>query len=105
MCLNTSVHQMLFKPYMQIAYFRLSKSLLFAESSQADEPSSDGWASWAWSYVPDILYYEDDEDGAGSTRRREKRPDPILSVGLYCDRAQITFKVGLTQNAISEKSL
>ena len=52
---------------------------------------SEGWASWAWSYVPDILYYEEDEEGG--TRKRETRPDPILSVGLYCDRARITFKV------------
>ncbi|XP_038051923.1 vacuolar protein sorting-associated protein 13B-like [Patiria miniata] len=63
------------------------------DPTRPEGSSSEGWASWAWSYVPELLYYEEDEDQMGGSKRREKRPDPILSVGLYCNRARITFKL------------
>ena len=55
----------------------------------------EGWASWAWSYVPELVYYEDenDEETALNTSMTRKRPNPILAVGFYCRKMKVIFKV------------
>lgn len=59
-----------------------------------------GWVSWAWSFVPAIINTEDEEeyymdiekDGNAGPLQSSFR-DPIISVGFYCTKALITFKV------------
>lgn len=51
-----------------------------------------GWASWAWSYVPQILPSEEEELGDASTTPKQKTP-PILSIGMYAHKASVTFKL------------
>ncbi|XP_010617862.1 vacuolar protein sorting-associated protein 13B isoform X2 [Fukomys damarensis] len=69
--------------------------------SQQDDEQSQGWVSWAWSLVPAIVSYDDgEEDYLGndpaSTMLQQKAPslkDPIVSVGFYCTKATVTFKL------------
>lgn len=64
-----------------------------------EEPQ--GWVSWAWSFVPAIVSYDDgEEDYPGtdpaSTMHQQKAhtlKDPIVSVGFYCTKATVTFKL------------
>ncbi|XP_071482656.1 intermembrane lipid transfer protein VPS13B-like [Diadema antillarum] len=79
-----------------------------SEEAPANLDPSNGWMNWAWSLVPEILTYEDEEEnvtrpanlyGGG---RLQKRRDPILSVGFYCNRASLEFK---TTNPSGEQSL
>lgn len=68
-------------------------------SQGCEEPQ--GWVSWAWSFVPAIVSYDDgEEDYLGndpaSTMHPQKVPalkDPIVSVGFYCTKATVTFKL------------
>ncbi|XP_027287303.1 vacuolar protein sorting-associated protein 13B isoform X4 [Cricetulus griseus] len=68
-------------------------------SQDCEEPQ--GWVSWAWSFVPAIVSYDDgEEDYLGndpaSTLHQQKVPtlkDPIVSVGFYCTKATVTFKL------------
>ncbi|XP_075405556.1 intermembrane lipid transfer protein VPS13B isoform X3 [Tenrec ecaudatus] len=70
-------------------------------SSQQDDEQSQGWVSWAWSFVPAIVSYENDEEDylgrdPASTMHPQKAPtlkDPIVSVGFYCTKATVTFKL------------
>ncbi|XP_016140243.1 vacuolar protein sorting-associated protein 13B [Sinocyclocheilus grahami] len=69
------------------------------------EDEDEGWMSWAWSFVPAIvstgeeegegesgLYTDTQESGA--TRPLQNSPrDPIVSVGFYCTKASVTFKL------------
>ncbi len=69
-------------------------------SPSAAEPTpsevQQGWMSWAWSYVPELVYYEDEEEGTTApTTVGRKRPDPILAIGFYCRKGKILFKVKL----------
>ena len=57
-----------------------------------------GWASWAWSYVPQILPTEEEEaeqmmQEADERLRREKAAPHILSLGFYIHKGTILFKV------------
>lgn len=57
-----------------------------------------GWATWAWSFVPQILPAEEDENGDGggnaSGRTSGKGQDEaVLMVGFYCSKAEVVFKV------------
>ncbi|KAM5281500.1 intermembrane lipid transfer protein VPS13B isoform 1-T1 [Ctenodactylus gundi] len=71
--------------------------------SQNYDEQSQGWVSWAWSFVPAIVSYDDDdgeEDELGndptSTVHQQKAhtlKDPIVSVGFYCTKATVTFKL------------
>ncbi|XP_004697754.1 vacuolar protein sorting-associated protein 13B [Echinops telfairi] len=69
--------------------------------SQQDDEQSQGWVSWAWSFVPAIVSYDnDEEDYLGndptSTTHQQKAPtlkDPIVSIGFYCTKATVTFKL------------
>ncbi|XP_076767373.1 intermembrane lipid transfer protein VPS13B isoform X4 [Arvicanthis niloticus] len=68
-------------------------------SQDYEEPQ--GWVSWAWSFVPAIVSYDDgEEDYLGSdlasTLHQQKAQtlrDPIVSVGFYCTKATVTFKL------------
>ncbi|KAH9494658.1 Vacuolar protein sorting-associated protein 13B [Bulinus truncatus] len=53
------------------------------------------WASWAWSYVPQILPTEEDEEGLSETERANRgRPVPhVLSIGIYINHGTIIFKL------------
>ncbi|XP_059528104.1 intermembrane lipid transfer protein VPS13B isoform X7 [Myotis daubentonii] len=69
--------------------------------SQQEDEQSQGWVSWAWSFVPAIVSYDDgEEDYLGndptSTMHQQKSQtlkDPIVSIGFYCTKATVTFKV------------
>ncbi|XP_041362052.1 vacuolar protein sorting-associated protein 13B-like [Gigantopelta aegis] len=56
-----------------------------------DEDEDEGWASWAWSYVPQILPSE--EDLAGEDRPRTKPLPPVVSIGFYIHKASVMFKL------------
>ncbi|KAI5620879.1 vacuolar protein sorting-associated protein 13B-like, partial [Silurus asotus] len=58
-----------------------------------------GWVSWAWSFVPAIINNEDEEgygemeiNGNPSPLQSFMR-DPIVSIGFYCTKASVTFKL------------
>ncbi|XP_067217864.1 intermembrane lipid transfer protein VPS13B-like isoform X4 [Chanodichthys erythropterus] len=69
------------------------------------EDEDQGWMSWAWSFVPAIVSAEDEEgesesgfytesQEAGAARPLHKSPrDPVVSVGFYCTKASVTFKL------------
>uniref|UniRef100_A0A670KB47 Vacuolar protein sorting 13 homolog B n=1 Tax=Podarcis muralis TaxID=64176 RepID=A0A670KB47_PODMU len=68
---------------------------------QQDDDQQQGWVSWAWSFVPAIVG-NDDEEGDflgiddGTTMNQHKSQavkDPIVSIGFYCTKATITFKL------------
>ncbi|XP_005381914.1 PREDICTED: vacuolar protein sorting-associated protein 13B isoform X2 [Chinchilla lanigera] len=69
--------------------------------SQQDDEQPQGWVSWAWSFVPAIVSYDDDEEDylandPASTMHQQKAQtlkDPIVSVGFYCTKATVTFKL------------
>ncbi len=68
------------------------------------EDEDEGWMSWAWSFVPAIVSTEEEEgegEGfytdtpeSGAARPLQNPPrDPVVSVGFYCTKASLTFKV------------
>ncbi|XP_069847231.1 intermembrane lipid transfer protein VPS13B isoform X1 [Dipodomys merriami] len=69
--------------------------------SQLDDEQPQGWVSWAWSFVPAIVSYDDGEEdylGHDSTptmhqQKVQTLKDPIVSVGFYCTKATVTFKL------------
>lgn len=68
-------------------------------SQDYEEPQ--GWVSWAWSFVPAIVSYDDgEEDDLGTDpasimhqQKAQTLKDPIVSVGFYCTKATVTFKL------------
>ena len=63
-----------------------------------DLEESQGWASWAWSYVPQILPAEEDEgdedyDPAEGPRRQPQ--PPVVSLGFYIKTASVVFKASI----------
>ncbi|XP_066482664.1 intermembrane lipid transfer protein VPS13B isoform X5 [Tiliqua scincoides] len=67
---------------------------------QQDEDQQQGWVSWAWSFVPAIVGNDDEEgntlgvdDGATMNQQKSTVKDPIVSVGFYCTKATIIFKL------------
>ncbi|XP_069778608.1 intermembrane lipid transfer protein VPS13B-like isoform X4 [Narcine bancroftii] len=61
-----------------------------------------GWVSWALSLVPALVSYSDegdenfevDENGIKINRLRSlPAKDPVVSVGFYCTKATVTFKL------------
>ncbi|XP_073702990.1 intermembrane lipid transfer protein VPS13B [Garra rufa] len=69
------------------------------------EDEDQGWMSWAWSFVPAIVsteeeegegesgFYTDSQD-SGAARPLQNSPrDPVVSVGFYCTKASVTFKL------------
>ncbi|XP_076004525.1 intermembrane lipid transfer protein VPS13B isoform X1 [Genypterus blacodes] len=78
---------------------------------QPDE-AEQGWVSWAWSFVPAIVGEEEEqgEDGLYQPREPGGSPcqphqhipkDPIVSIGFYCTKASVTFKLTETQSESS----
>ena len=63
----------------------------------------EGWVSWAWSFVPAIvgteeefeegLYQQREAGGIPSNPQQHTPKDPIVSIGFYCTKASVTFKV------------
>ena len=85
-----------------------SSSELYMQPGGSDDPMDEGWVSWAWSFVPAIVGEEDEEgeegeDGSCHQREPGSSPsgtqqhmqprDPIVSIGFYCTKASVTFKV------------
>uniref|UniRef100_A0A8C8S293 Vacuolar protein sorting 13 homolog B n=1 Tax=Pelusios castaneus TaxID=367368 RepID=A0A8C8S293_9SAUR len=66
-----------------------------------DDDDQQGWVSWAWSFVPAIVSYDDGEDDntgmeGGTILHQQKSQalkDPIVSIGFYCTKATVTFKL------------
>ncbi|KAF7651325.1 hypothetical protein LDENG_00112200 [Lucifuga dentata] len=76
------------------------------------EEDNQGWVSWAWSFVPAIVGVEEEqgEDGVYQQREAGGSPsnpqqhtpkDPIVSIGFYCTKASVTFKLTETQSESS----
>ncbi|XP_036904161.1 vacuolar protein sorting-associated protein 13B isoform X2 [Sturnira hondurensis] len=69
--------------------------------SQQEDEQPQGWVSWAWSFVPAIVSYDDSEEDylgndPASTMHQQKAQtlkDPIVSIGFYCTKATVTFKL------------
>ncbi|XP_074056673.1 intermembrane lipid transfer protein VPS13B isoform X6 [Macrotis lagotis] len=69
--------------------------------AQQDDEQSQGWVSWAWSFVPAIVSYDDGEDdylgndtvSALHQHKAQMLKDPIVSIGFYCTKATVTFKL------------
>ncbi|KAI4881788.1 hypothetical protein NFI96_011483 [Prochilodus magdalenae] len=67
------------------------------------EDAEQGWVSWAWSFVPAIIssgeeegeagFYTDTEDGGTRNPLQPHLRQPIVSVGFYCTKASVTFKL------------
>ena len=53
------------------------------DSDQLSTSQKQGWASWAWSYVPPVLSYEIEENEVQST---------ILAFGIYIKNIVVRFK-------------
>ncbi|XP_067887270.1 intermembrane lipid transfer protein VPS13B-like isoform X4 [Heterodontus francisci] len=69
---------------------------------QQDGDDGQGWVSWAWSLVPALVSYSEegeesyevDENGIKINSPRSSPPkDPVVSVGFYCTKATVTFKL------------
>uniref|UniRef100_A0A3P9JC91 Vacuolar protein sorting 13 homolog B n=1 Tax=Oryzias latipes TaxID=8090 RepID=A0A3P9JC91_ORYLA len=73
------------------------------------EGEDQGWVSWAWSFIPAIvaeegedgLYQQRDIGGNPNSPQQHMTRDPIVSIGLYCTKASITFKLTETQSESS----
>lgn len=58
-----------------------------------------GWLSWAWSFVPAIInteeeeYYAEMENTGNPNPMQSSYMEPIVSVGFYCTKASVIFKV------------
>ncbi|XP_068616522.1 intermembrane lipid transfer protein VPS13B-like [Brachionichthys hirsutus] len=80
---------------------------LYTLSEEADQ----GWASWAWSFVPAIVGTEEDSEeglyqqremgGMPSNPQQQAPKDPIVAIGFYCTKASVTFKLTETQSESS----
>uniref|UniRef100_A0A8B9URB2 Vacuolar protein sorting 13 homolog B n=1 Tax=Anas zonorhyncha TaxID=75864 RepID=A0A8B9URB2_9AVES len=66
-----------------------------------DDDQQQGWVSWAWSFVPAIVSYDDEENNSGGIddgttlhqQKSQSLKDPIISIGFYCTKATVTFKL------------
>uniref|UniRef100_A0A3Q2QXD0 Vacuolar protein sorting 13 homolog B n=1 Tax=Fundulus heteroclitus TaxID=8078 RepID=A0A3Q2QXD0_FUNHE len=75
------------------------------------EDGDQGWVSWAWSFVPAIvgaeeegeggLYSQGETEGISNNPQQHTTKDPIVSIGFYCTKASITFKLTDTQSESS----
>ncbi|XP_009864049.1 PREDICTED: vacuolar protein sorting-associated protein 13B-like, partial [Apaloderma vittatum] len=65
-----------------------------------DDDQQQGWVSWAWSFVPAIVSYDDEENDSSGTddgatlhqQKSQSLKDPVISIGFYCTKATVTFK-------------
>ncbi|XP_028325510.1 vacuolar protein sorting-associated protein 13B isoform X2 [Gouania willdenowi] len=80
---------------------------LYALSGNSEDEDQ-GWVSWAWSFVPALVDTEEegDEDpyqqretgGISNSPQQHIPKDPIVSIGFYCTKASVTFKLTETQS-------
>ncbi|XP_014791410.2 intermembrane lipid transfer protein VPS13B [Octopus bimaculoides] len=66
------------------------------EESAFSEYDDQGWASWAWSFVPQILPedYEEEEEEEDSLNKPRKKPSPaVLCIGFYIKNASVMLKL------------
>uniref|UniRef100_A0A3P9Q9M9 Vacuolar protein sorting 13 homolog B n=1 Tax=Poecilia reticulata TaxID=8081 RepID=A0A3P9Q9M9_POERE len=83
---------------------------LYIEGGSPEDPDQ-GWMSWAWSFVPAIvgteeegeggLYMQGDTEGISNYPQQHTLKDPVVSIGFYCTKASITFKLTDTQSESS----
>lgn len=76
---------------------------LYMESGSPEE-ADQGWMSWAWSFVPAIvgaeeegeegLYPQNETDNSNNPQQHTCK-DPVVSIGFYCTKASVTFKVNV----------
>uniref|UniRef100_A0A8C2WXL4 Vacuolar protein sorting 13 homolog B n=1 Tax=Cyclopterus lumpus TaxID=8103 RepID=A0A8C2WXL4_CYCLU len=79
--------------------------------SGGPEEGDQGWVSWAWSFVPAIvdleegdeegLYQQGEAEGIPTNPQQHAPKDPIVSIGFYCTKASVTFKLTETQSESS----
>ncbi|XP_026149609.1 vacuolar protein sorting-associated protein 13B isoform X3 [Mastacembelus armatus] len=84
-----------------------SSTDLYMQSGNPEE-ADQGWVSWAWSLVPTILGTEEENEdslyqqreigGISNSPRQHTLKDPIVSIGFYCTKASVTFKLTETQS-------
>ncbi|XP_030013589.1 vacuolar protein sorting-associated protein 13B isoform X3 [Sphaeramia orbicularis] len=73
------------------------------------EDADQGWVSWAWSFVPAIVGTEEEMEeglyqeagGIPNSPQQHTPKDPIVSIGFYCTKASVTFKLTETQSESS----
>lgn len=69
-----------------------------------NEVEDEGWVSWAWSFVPAIVStgeenegesdeYAESHEGGAARPLQHSYKDPVVSVGFYCTKASVTFKL------------
>jgi hypothetical protein len=63
------------------------------ESAVIEGEQSQGWGSWVWSIVPQILAEEEEEEEGEYGGSLQSHNPPVLAVALYCHQLSITFKV------------
>eukprot|EP00064_Thunnus_orientalis_P007258 superscaffoldBa00000792_g7278 len=83
----------------------------FYMQSGNPEEADQGWVSWAWSFVPAIvgteeegeegLYQQRETGGIPNSPQQHTPKDPIVSIGFYCTKASVTFKLTETQSESS----
>jgi len=73
-----------------------STELLLEKLESREESTSEGWLSWAWSYVPAVLSDENDEDIITETINENvsSQKQIEVNIGVYFDEFNISFKVG-----------
>uniref|UniRef100_A0A3Q1EP45 Vacuolar protein sorting 13 homolog B n=1 Tax=Acanthochromis polyacanthus TaxID=80966 RepID=A0A3Q1EP45_9TELE len=83
---------------------------LYMQSGSVED-TDQGWVSWAWSFVPTIVGTEEEEEeglyqqretgGIPNSPQQHTPKDPIVSIGFYCTKASVTFKLTETQSESS----
>ncbi|XP_076852693.1 intermembrane lipid transfer protein VPS13B-like [Brachyhypopomus gauderio] len=85
------------------------------EQYMQTEDEEQGWVSWAWSFVPALVspdredgeedFFMEKEEGGTPSSTQPSFREPIVSVGLYCTKAIVTFKVRThTSSSLSSES-
>ncbi|XP_039974155.1 vacuolar protein sorting-associated protein 13B-like isoform X2 [Xiphias gladius] len=87
-----------------------SSTDLYMQSGSPEE-ADQGWMSWAWSFVPAIVgteeesvegfYQQRETGGIPSSPQQHTHKDPIVSIGFYCTKASVTFKLTETHSESS----
>uniref|UniRef100_A0A4W6EZE5 Vacuolar protein sorting 13 homolog B n=1 Tax=Lates calcarifer TaxID=8187 RepID=A0A4W6EZE5_LATCA len=77
----------------------------------ANYEADQGWVSWAWSFVPAIVGTEEEREeglyqpretgGIPNSPQQHTHKDPIVSIGFYCTKASVTFKLTETHSESS----